>query len=303
MAAGKESVGIRGRLQQAVLDHMPDRWLTRRVARWAEAEVPVRLRGPLYSGIARAVGADNGEASEPLETYPSVNAWFTRSLRPGVRPWRVEAPDWGMPADGRLDVAGTLGAGQLVQAKGLTYGVVDFLGDAEAATTFADAWFGTIYLSPKDYHRVHAPCTMDIDEVWHLGGRLLPVNGMTVPTREGVFVENERVVFRFRDETGTAAALVMVAATVVGGIRIATERVSLRQDHEVVCDRYVLSEPWRVAAGDELGVFAIGSTVVLLRAAMPVGLRSCPDAAGLPRTVRLGEPLLSPHRLHGAQQP
>lgn len=267
----------------------PDRSVTSLYGFAAGAEIPVFMRPLVYRAFGKAVGVNFDEVEKELSSYPTLNAFFVRKLKEGLRPRQVSGDAWAVPADGRIDQGGVVRDGALVQAKGIDYDVLSFLDDRTALEHFDGGLFATVYLSPKDYHRVHAPVDMVVHEIVHLGGRLLPVNGLTVPSRADTFVDNERVVLRFTDGAGKQGALVMVAALGVGGIALETDKVTLRMDHSTVRDRHLLEEPWQVSAHQEVGRFLLGSTVVLLREAQEGwSVRQ----TGTP--VRLGEPLFGP---------
>lgn len=272
-----------------MLEVMPRLALSRAAGAAAGLTLPRPLRRPVYGTFATAFGARLDEAAHHLESYESFNAFFTRPLRAGMRPDLGAAAGWVSPADGRLDQFGRIDDGQLVQAKGMTFRVSELLQDPDGDAVFDGGLFATVYLSPADYHRVHAPCAMEVDEVVHAGGDLYPVNGLSVPYKDGLFARNERVVMRFRDPAGRRAALVMVGAVVVGGIELANG-LALRSDHREALRRVPLSPPWSPARLDEVGTFLLGSTVVLVVERGEPGLRPVASAA-LGAPVRIGEPL------------
>ncbi|TVQ98750.1 MAG: phosphatidylserine decarboxylase [Deltaproteobacteria bacterium] len=280
------------RIARWFVDRMPRRAVSRAAGVVANVPVARPLRRPVYGTFARMVGARLDEAAQHVEYFSSFNEFFTRELRPGARPDLGVPGGWVSPADGRLDQFGRVDAGVLVQAKGMHYTASELLQDPGADDLFEGGLFATVYLSPADYHRVHAPCRMEVEEVVHVGGDLYPVNGLSVPYRPGLFARNERVVLRFRDAAGRAGALVLVGATVVGGIRVSCP-VSLRQDHRLEAARYSLSPPHVLGRMSEAGRFLLGSTVVLLVQRGDEPLRPVADAmAG--KVVRLGEGLFEP---------
>ncbi len=271
---------------------LPKRALTLGAGRAAAVRIPVALRRGIYGVFARAVGADVQEAELPLERYPTFNDFFSRRLRDGARPWAASGA-LGAPADGRLDASGHVEAGRLIQAKGIDYALSDLLADVGLAARLEGGAYATVYLSPADYHRVHAPTSLRVDRVRHIGGELWPVNGLSVPFVDGLFRRNERVVFSFETEDGIPGALVMIGATVVGAITVANTEVSFVHRHDRTSDEHVFSSPWRVAAGGELGAFLLGSTVVLVVGTADRGWELAPTAASGGPTV-VGSPLFVP---------
>ncbi len=255
----------------ALTRYLPRRALTLVAGRACALPVPVALRQPLYGGYCALTGARASEAAQPLRSYGSLDAFFTRELGAGLRSWSSEADVVASPADGRVAQCGDgLTQGAMVQAKGLTYQLDALLGGP--ATAFDGGAWATVYLSPADYHRVHPPCAMDVERVRWLGRELWPVNGLSVPFVEDLFVVNERVALigRGRDERGVyPAALVMVAATVVGGIELYHEGLPFRRAHDGDRHEIALERPWAVSPEEAVGAFHLGSTAIVV-----VGRRS-----------------------------
>lgn len=231
-----------------------------------------RLRaGPLtrlaIRAFVRAFGVDLAEAASPrLSAYPTFNAFFTRALATGARPLEGDGCTLVSPADGRISALGTLAHGTALQAKGLYYGIGELLVDEALAAPFADGHFVTVYLSPRDYHRVHMPLDGTLRAVRHVPGRLFSVNARSVRTIPGLFCRNERVAAVFDAAGGGTFALVMVGALNVGSIELVVPPGGFR-------NRPVASlaggETWRgvgpaLARGEEFGRFNMGSTVIVL---------------------------------------
>lgn len=242
-------MSIRKKAFISLMRVLPRQAMTAGVGRLAELPVPAPLRKPIYGGFARAVGANLEESAADIETFETFNAFFTRALREGVRPWETKGDGWAVPADGKLSVEGRIHQGQMIQAKGIDYRVSDFLG--EDGSSWEGARFATIYLSPADYHRVHWPVNGQVEAVRTMGGDLWPVNDASVLYVPRLFVENERTVTVMRDGRGRRAAVVMVGATIVGGIELTVQDASV-------------SLPVAVRANEEHGRFHMGSTVVLV---------------------------------------
>lgn len=261
---------------------LPRRALTVVAGAAASLPVPKPLRSPAYRLYGSAVGADLSECGPALNSFPTFNRFFARPLREGARPIN-EGPGWASPADGRIDASGYVSDGRLIQAKGIDYALADLLLDEDLANDLSSGAYTTVYLSPADYHRVHVPCDAEIVRVRYCPGELWPVNSLSVPYVDGLFRRNERVVFELRTGLGRAA-LVMVGATVVGGIEVAHADIGRVPRSG---DAAEWNPVWRASAGDELGSFLLGSTVVLVANGVAPPTE---DRLGAP--VRMGEPLL-----------
>jgi phosphatidylserine decarboxylase len=249
-------VGIQYVLPQHLLSALMFR-LTR--VRWKPLkDLSIRL-------FVRQFGVDMAQAerTDP-KAYPSFNAFFTRALLPGARPI-CERPDaLACPADGSLSQFGTIDEGRIIQAKGLDYSVRDLLGgDAGWGERFAGGAFATIYLAPRDYHRVHMPLRGTLQRMLLVRGRLFSVNRITTSLVPRLFARNERVACLFEGEKGPFA-MVLVGAIFVGSIETVwagpvtpVRRASQPRPHRV-------DQPVRLARGEEMGRFNMGSTVILL---------------------------------------
>lgn len=227
--------------------------------------LPRGLRAPVYGRFARAYGMNLGEADRPIDEYASFLAFFTRRLKPGLRPQAAEAPGGiNSPIDGRLIAGGLVESGTLIQAKGLSYALPELLGGDPVTPLFDGGHSLTLYLAPKDYHRIHVPLPGRCIAVGRVEGELWPVNEVSTASTPRLYVRNRRA-YWIAEGTGPceglAVGLVLVGATHVGGV--------------VIEDRWLegraLPRRGRLAVGalpcapgDDLGVFELGSTVVLL---------------------------------------
>lgn len=232
-------------------------------------------------------GVDMSEAAEPdLTRYLTFNDFFTRALKPGARP--LAQADFVCPVDGRISQLGAIDGEQLLQAKGHVYSTTALLsGDVTEAARYRDGSFATIYLSPRDYHRIHMPCAGRLRSMVYVPGDLFSVNPTTARGVPGLFARNERVVCLFDGAHGPFA-LVLVGATIVGSMATVWHGVvnPPRARHIRRWDYTAQQPPIELQAGDEMGRFLLGSTVVLL---FPKDtLRFVPDWAPS-RPVRLGE--------------
>jgi phosphatidylserine decarboxylase len=243
----------------------------------AQRALPSRLRGLAYRAFARAVGANLDEMELELGGYPSLGDFFARKLRRGAR--EVDAAPGAIisPCDGVVAARGTAAEGALVQAKGRMYRLAELVADAGLAAQLTGGSYATIYLSPRDYHRVHAPADAQIVGYDYLPGALWPVNPRVAARRDGLLARNERVVIRMNAGPLGNVALVMVGAGGVGNIRLApglgvgpglsgvgaaaSDSAAWRAARE---PRRVELSGVTVARGDELGAFRLGSTVVLV---------------------------------------
>ncbi|MEO6776723.1 MAG: archaetidylserine decarboxylase [Kofleriaceae bacterium] len=227
----------------------------------ARARVPSVLRGPAYRAFARAVGADLGETELELRAYDTFGDFFARKLRPGLRPLDANESAVISPCDGVVAARGIAEHGEMLQAKGLNYRLEDLVVDPTMAARLTGGPYATIYLSPRDYHRVHAPIDARLVAYDYVPGELWPVNPKVAARRANLLSRNERVVIWLESPRLGIVAVVMVAATGVGNIRLAyaEDSVSWRQAGEL--RRIELDEP--VRRGDELGAFRLGSTVVM----------------------------------------
>ena len=241
---------------------LPHHWISRIVFRLTRVECP-RLVPPAIRLFSRVFKVDLSEAeqSEPA-AYRSFNAFFTRPLKAGLRPVVKGENILTSPVDGRISQLGKITDGRIFQAKGHEYTALELLGgDAERAAPFMNGEFMTIYLSPRDYHRIHMPLTGTLSEQVYVPGRLFSVAPHTVRTVPRLFARNERVVAMFDTAYGK------LAMVLVGAINVAAI--------ETVWDGLVTPpQGWGVKRqvfpnvtlhkGDEMGRFNMGSTVVLL---------------------------------------
>jgi len=211
----------------------------------------------------RRYGVDMSEAAQPeASAYETFNAFFTRPLRVGARP--MGNSTWVSPVDGAISQLGPLENGTLLQAKGHTYTASALLGGSqEAAQPYENGYFATLYLSPKDYHRIHMPCAGELRRMTYVPGELFSVNPSTAAAVPGLFARNERVVCDFDTDFGPMS-LVLVGATVVGRIQTTWHGVvnPPRLDAPKVWE-YAPGQV-RLARGDEMGRFLLGSTVIIL---------------------------------------
>ena len=208
-------------------------------------------------------GVDMNEAADPDPThYRTFNAFFTRALKPGARP--LAEADLLCPVDGAISQFGALQGDRLLQAKGHDYTTRALVGgDAALAALFEHGHFATLYLSPKDYHRIHMPCAGRLRRMVHVPGELFSVNPTTARGVPGLFARNERVVCVFDTAFGPFV-LALVGATIVGSMATVWHGVVNPPRSGQLREWRYDDSPVELKQGDEMGRFLLGSTVVML---------------------------------------
>jgi len=239
----------------------------------------------IIADFVRRYQVDMMEAAEPdLGSYKTFNAFFTRALRAGIRP--IASADWVSPVDGAVSQLGRIESGEIFQAKGHRYTAQALLAcDAGEAAAFANGHFATIYLSPKDYHRIHMPCAGTLTRMTYVPGDLFSVSPLTAAHVPGLFARNERVVCWFDTDRGPLV-MVLVGATIVGSMATTWHgRVNPPRTRGVRTWQYGAGEV-ALEKGAEMGRFMLGSTVVLVWPDQPLTFNA--DWAPT-HPVRLGE--------------
>lgn len=234
--------------------------------------------------IAR-YGVNMAEAAEPdPRAYPSFNDFFTRPLKAGARP--LAAASLICPVDGAISQFGRIERDQIFQAKGHAYSTAALLGgDATLAASFEDGHFACLYLSPKDYHRIHMPCAGKLVRMIHVPGALFSVNPATARGVPGLFARNERVVCIFEGADGPFA-LVLVGATIVGSMATEWHGVVNPPRPGSVREWHYTGAGIELAQGAQMGRFLLGSTVVMLFPAGPLQFNPAWAPGG---GIRMGE--------------
>ena len=263
---------------------LPKQALTTLAGKFASA----RLGGLTTSVIRWFVGRYNvnmGEAANPdIASYASFNDFFTRALKDGARP--LADTDLICPVDGAISQFGPIAKDQVFQAKGHSYSTTALVGgDAALGARFENGHFATLYLSPRDYHRIHMPCAGELTRMIHVPGELFSVNPTTARGVPGLFARNERVVCVFESDTGPFV-LVLVGATIVGSMATVWHgQVNPPRPGKLRQWDYAPGQV-RLQKGEEMGRFLLGSTVVML---FPQGpLQFNPQWAPA-RPIQLGE--------------
>ncbi len=241
---------------------IPQHALSRLVGWFASSEVGF-IKSTFINNFAKKYGINMQEAKqEDLNAYASFNDFFTRELKDGARPIAEGEGTLVSPADGAVSQLGKIELGRVFQAKGRDFSVTELLGgDSDRAATFLNGDFATIYLSPKDYHRVHMPCAGKLLETIYVPGDLFSVNPTTAQGVDGLFARNERLVCMFETEYGPMA-LVLVGAMIVAGIETVWSGQVCPLPKQAQVQDYTQTEI-RLEKGEEMGRFKLGSTVVL----------------------------------------
>ena len=243
--------------------------------------------------FVRRYGVAMAEAAEPdVARYPTFNDFFTRALKDGARPLADAA--WLCPVDGAISQFGPLDGGRLLQAKGHSYTATALVGgDAALAARFAGGHFATLYLSPRDYHRIHMPAAGRLRRMIHVPGDLFSVNPTTARGVPGLFARNERVVCVFDAVDGSPGpfVLVLVGATIVGSMATTWHGVVNPPRPGTVREWAYDASPVTLARGQEVGRFLLGSTVVLLLPPGPLRFNPAWAPGG---AIRMGEAMAGP---------
>src|SRR5690606_29215609 len=266
---------------------LPHRLLSSLARRLAYSAHP-RVRRWLIDNVPRRFGVDLSEASQSdPAAYPTFNAFFTRALRPGVRVVDPDPRALAMPADGRISQCGAIEAGRIFQAKGQSFTAAELLGDADAARPFEEGLFATVYLSPKDYHRVHMPWTGTLRETAHVPGRLFSVGPAAVRHVPRLFARNERLVCHFDTDFGPMA-VVMVGALLVSGVETVWSGEEIPAYGSRVTVRDYRGEDITLERFEEMARFNYGSTVIVL---LPPGVAELAPGLCAESAVKLGQRL------------
>jgi phosphatidylserine decarboxylase len=241
---------------------LPKLLLTRAAGRAADMQGGALTHKAIERFVAR-YGVNMSEAANPdIRSYPSFNEFFTRPLKTGARP--LAAADYVCPVDGAISQLGAIEHDQIFQAKGHHYSTTALVGgDAALAAQFQNGSFATIYLSPKDYHRIHMPCAGRLQRMIYVPGDLFSVNPATARHVPGLFARNERVVCVFETARGPFV-LVLVGATIVGSMATVWHGVVNPPRSARVRQWQYDNQTIELAQGAEMGRFLLGSTVVLL---------------------------------------
>ncbi|MGS1078689.1 archaetidylserine decarboxylase [Pseudoxanthomonas beigongshangi] len=266
---------------------LPHRLLSSLARRLAYSTSPA-IKQWLIDAVVRRFGVDLSEAAEPdARAYPSFNAFFTRALKPGAR---VADPDPRvllMPADGHISQCGPIQDGRIFQAKGQSFTAAELLGDAADAEPFRSGLYATVYLSPRDYHRVHMPWRGTLRETVHVPGRLFSVGTDAVASVPALFARNERLVCHFDTDFGPMVS-VMVGALLVSGVETVWSGVEIPAYGDRITRKDYRGKGITLDRFEEMARFNYGSTVILL---LPPGVAALAPELRAESPVRLGQAL------------
>ncbi|MEI6600598.1 MAG: archaetidylserine decarboxylase [Comamonadaceae bacterium] len=263
---------------------LPKQALTALAGRIAGAQAG-RLTTQLIKWFVQRYQVNMSEAADSnVASYVSFNDFFTRALKDGARP--LASAELICPVDGAISQFGTIRGQQIFQAKGHDYSSTALLGgDAALAERFDDGSFATLYLSPKDYHRIHMPCNGRLQRMIYVPGELFSVNPTTARAVPGLFARNERVVCIFESTSGPFA-LVLVGATIVGSMATVWHGVVNAERGGEMREWHYADQAVDLQQGAEMGRFLLGSTVVML---FPKGPLHFNPAWAPGRAIRMGE--------------
>jgi phosphatidylserine decarboxylase len=266
---------------------LPQHFLSRIVYALMRSEIRW-VKNLLIAMISRIAGINYDEALSPDPAdYVSFNAWFTRALKPGARVFDPDPQAFLSPCDGRISETGSLLENLILQAKGKDYSLQDLLANDPVCKQLSDGYFSTIYLSPRDYHRIHMPIDGKLQRMIHVPGRLFSVAPYTVRQVPRLFARNERVISIFDTEHGPLVMVLVGAMLVSSTETVWAGEVTPTKNKEVTVKEYP-DEDIALAKGEEMGRFNMGSTVILL---MPPGALKSLESLGAGDAVKLGQKL------------
>jgi len=275
------------KLSTALTWVLPHRLLSSLARSLAYSDNP-RTRTWLIDTVTRRFGVDLSEAQESdPRAYPTFNAFFTRALKPGARVPDPDPQTLLIPADGRISQCGRIEQGRIFQAKGRSFTAAELLASEEAAAPYASGLFATVYLSPRDYHRVHMPWNGRLLETVHVPGRLFSVGPDAVASVPRLFARNERLVCHFQTDFGPMA-VVMVGALLVSGVETVWSGEEIPAYGDRVTARNWTSEEIVLERFEEMARFNYGSTVIVL---LPAGVAELAPGLAAETAVRLGQAL------------
>ncbi len=247
-------------LKSGSLYFLPHHAVSRVVFKLTRIKSPLVPKAITLFSKAFKVNLDEAINPDP-KSYPTFNEFFTRQLKPELRP--IASSKIISPVDGTISQFGSIVDSSLLQAKGVTYSLKQLLGNKERASLFENGQFITIYLSPRDYHRIHMPCSGKLTGQTHIPGRLFSVAKHTVNTIKGIFARNERVIASFETDYGPMA-MVLVGAINVAAIETVWAGLITPPKGETITSKNFRGQNISLKKGEEMGRFNMGSTVILV---------------------------------------
>lgn len=264
---------------------LPHHLLSRVIGKLADSEISF-IKKTFIEFFMKRFQIDLQEAvRENPENYKNFNDFFTRQLKPNVRPIAAEEEVWVSPVDGAVSQAGTINDGRLLQAKGKSFTLAHLLGgDKARAKAYANGHFATLYLSPRDYHRIHIPVSAKLLSTTFIPGRLFSVNDTTAKQVSNLFAKNERLVCEFESDAGKFI-LVLVGAMIVASIETSWAGVVAPIRRQIKQQQFGVAPP-SFSKGEEIAQFKLGSTVILIT---PENLITPEESLTEGATVKMGQ--------------
>jgi phosphatidylserine decarboxylase len=260
------NLSFRERVMRNAWRMAPKRFFSRMIGWGAQRCLPRRMQTTLLRAYAKAYDLDCSEAEKPVDDYPSLQAFFTRRLSAGTRALPTDQRIVAAASDGTICEAGIAAAGRLLEAKGSAFTLGNLLADEALAERLTGGPYVVIYLSPRDYHRVHFPLSGKVIGWSHIPGKLFPVGSQSVKREPGLFARNERFV-TIVDSPAGRYAVVMVAAVGVGHITASYDKEVATHDGGFSAGSVrhkTFESPVDVSRGEELGIFNLGSTTITI---------------------------------------
>jgi len=265
---------------------LPQHLISRFVGMLAASELVI-VKDTLINLFIKRFKVNMNEAQrQHAKEFASFNDFFTRSLKPDARIIDTNSKHLACPVDGAISQLGSINDQNLFQAKGHEFDLTKLLGgNSELAKPFIDGEFATIYLAPKDYHRIHMPCDGTLTHMVHVPGQLFSVNQATASKVPNLFARNERVVTIFNTEFGPMA-MVLVGAMIVASVETTWAGLVCPQGKTVRQFNYAKQKAIKLKKGEEMGRFKLGSTVIVC---LPKGVNQWPQELSPGTTTRLGQ--------------
>lgn len=274
------------RVASKVIQILPRRQVSQWVGRLCDMPLPPAVSRAVVGGYSRVYRVDMSQVQSRATPYGSFDEFFTRPLTDNARPVASNDNELVSPADGMLQSTGPIESDGAIIVKKQHYNAARLLNDSELAAQLHGGQFAVVYLSPRDYHRVHAPTSGRITEIRGIGGELFPVNSLGQKCTPTLLQDNKRVVVRIDTDTFGPVVVVMVGALIVGRITVPM----LPTERDVSEATYLLDPAWMVEKGQQIGTFHLGSTAVVLVGKHANGARATASHPIGP--IRVGQPLM-----------
>lgn len=248
-----------------LLNRLPQNIISRAAGRLAALQLPKSLMLWVIKRFAQHFSIDLSEVKLPLTEFSSLQAFFIRELKTGIRPLDTHEDGFVSPCDGAYGQSGVVEKGLLMQIKGKSFRLAELLADDKWSQSLEGGSYAVLYLSPRDYHRFHSPCDLHITQAAHVPGRLWPVNSWAVSHVDEVFCVNERVVMKALGQNQENFAIIAVGATMVGKVKLTFDDTltTNTKDGRFEPRSYAPFQA-NLKKGDELGRFEFGSTLVVV---------------------------------------